>query len=194
MNFTDEEREELESLLRKYDPKPKAWFIFGLSDICQTYHHLKKPIDMADHRGTVNQIKKRLEATLKDLKWLTNHGLTPQATMHDTGGPALVEQIRGMQDSEEVIRFTYPALKQLLIYIDGAESNLDSQKPKRGRLPADHIGLVYEIAKLYAKHLERPTMGDSIRFKDVVTWTLDYLDLPFADPKRALTAALNKLK
>lgn len=189
IEFSKEQREKIEDILNGYDEKNVAKFFFSLQELCTVYEALKKPVDMSDHRYEVKRVNRNLKKALKELKWILDNGLMPQSVMSDTGGVILAAQIENQYQAEKYVMEAYRPLLEIQKHVEEASKKLEDIKPKRGRLKADSIGLIVEIGKLFAKHIEKPTYKNDY-FINLVLFIHKYLELPSKDLSRGIKTAL----
>ncbi len=200
-HFSDEQWDRLKKELDKYEKADGQgfasnvnMFIIEVENCCKLMPWLKSHQGLADHRADLEKIERNLKATTRDLKAMCqkNFNLIPQTHMNDTIEPGIQAWQKNTECSDTAY-IAYGPLAKLLTIIQSAKKALNAEKPSQGRPEADSQGLVTEMAKIFAKHIDKPTTYENGAFVEVVQIILEALNLPTKDPSRAIRKAIKEI-
>lgn len=201
-HFSDEQWAELKRVLDKYEKAHgQGWssnvnrFIVEVENCCKAMPYLKSKQDLADHRDNLKRIERDLKVTAKDLKTMChkNFNLIPQVHINDTTGPGIKKYWHKNAECSDTAYIAYGPVIKLLEMVQHAKSSLDNRKPSQGRPRTDPQGLITEIARIFARHIDKPTTYDNGPFVEVLRIVLDALNLPAKDPSRAIKKAIQEI-
>lgn len=200
-HFSNEQWDRLKKELAKYEKADGQgfasnvnMFIIEVENCCKLMPWLKSHQDLADHRAKLEKIEGDLKATVRDLKTMyhKNFNLIPQTHMDHTIEPGIKEWQKNTECSN-IAYIAYGPLAKLLDIVQNAKKVLNAEKPSQGRPEADSQGLVTEMAKIFAKHIDKPTTYKDGAFVEVVRIILETLNLPTKDPSRAIRKAIKEI-
>ena len=100
--------------------------------------------------------------------------------------PQRVEDDFLVQELESVAEAIWPLEK----FIKVMEKYHKAEAKKPGRKTADNSHFIMKIRNIYIEHIGKPTTTEKGTFFTLVQAVLEILGLPFADPSKAIKAAL----
>ena len=218
LKFTKYEYDKLRLVLKREEPgqrpthfdlKAIDGFISDLEKICTNLIYIRfnrNPDDLnIDLPAFTFNPQKDLPGILKDLKRALSHVKALERGQTLIGYPKTLPALDALltagntlinQRIESVLRnasFAREPLEALVFAINEELKARESEKVKKGRPSADHLGFVKSIAAIYRAHFnQKPATTQDGVFAQVVKLSYKAAGLKATNPRRAIFKALNE--
>jgi hypothetical protein len=207
--FTDEQIEDLQFYLKKFDADQVKNFIhFADWLLDMSWHSVAKQADIKDFHYQMDKIidqVAKMEAKTRDLEKYHLPGHPDITTVRNEtlkNVKALVPEKWEQNDSDihieeiQLHKDARVATDSLIKLKTSLQTVLKKYtRDKRGRKKGDHYGICLNVGYLYFKKFDKmPTTTKNGPFIEVLKTFLDALDLPCADPMRLVKSSLPELK
>ena len=197
--FEDADRKAFADILKKFDSKQVESFLTMLEFICFQMKYWQELPTYQDVKEYANPVLHTFNKTIHYLNLLEKDQIAKGIPF---GYPEFVGSDREAEDKRHSSKYVLDIInnaKTSRISLEELKTQIERQlqawKSPPHRPSADSESFIFDIAKRYYEYFqEMPATTIEGTFYNVVYEALKLVNLPYADPRRKIKQAVNKLK
>lgn len=189
--FTLDEKESLQTELKKFNPESVEIFIYRLQDQCQHTLRIMNIPGRTDHKEKLEHLLKIFKTTLPHINLLKKGEPLLSYTRSVANLPQMWDDI-GAQDAIIAgLKLSDKIAEPLSELIKIIDQQLKKESRGKGRPESVSKGLIEVILKIYKQSFrEKPTSYNVGIFANIIPIVLEAVGLPAEDPSRIVKQIL----